>query len=141
MTRVDGPKCSAARSGLDWKEAMSVSKRAAVAEAAPLASGDFPWTEDWREFSWLRLATSRLKDDAIPAVRRVNGLAVEVFSRSVLMNASDGAPWFTNTRPGLVQNWPAPSVKEVKRSPAIFSPRAASAPGRMKSGLVLAISP
>ena len=44
------------------------------------------------------------------------------------------------TMPGLVQNWPAPRVKEPKRLWASAAGPLRSAPGRMKTGLPLDIS-
>ena len=45
-----------------------------------------------------------------------------------------------NTIPGLVQNWPAPRVKDLNIPAEMFSPFSRSAPGKIKTGLVLPIS-
>jgi len=44
------------------------------------------------------------------------------------------------TMPGLVQNWPAPNVKEVCSPMAMLSARSRKAPGRTNRGFVLLIS-
>ncbi|MNY59281.1 hypothetical protein D3C86_1957110 [compost metagenome] len=44
------------------------------------------------------------------------------------------------TKPGLVQNWPQPSVTAPASCAAICSPRTASASGNRNTGLMLDIS-
>ena len=57
------------------------------------------------------------------------------------MKASRPSPSLTKTTPGLVQNWPAPSVRDPAQPAPICAPRAFRAPGRMKTGLIEPNSP
>ena len=63
---------------------------------------------------------------------------------SLLASASSAAkpvPAGMNTRPGLVQNWPAPMVKEAARPAASWPERSASAAAVMTTGFRLPSSP
>ena len=55
-------------------------------------------------------------------------------------NASRSGQSTATTRPGLVQNCPAPITSEPTKSLPIFSPRAFKAAGSRNSGLTLLIS-
>ena len=50
------------------------------------------------------------------------------------------SPSTARTRPGLVQNCPAPIVSEPTKALPMASPRAASAPGNSRTGLIELIS-
>src|SRR5256885_17183419 len=76
----------------------------------------------------------------MPGVRRVKGEESETLERSADKNAGRAPLSKTKTRPGLVQNWPPPRVKEACRSAASSSGGADIAPGKMNRGLVLDIS-
>src|SRR5438128_4753656 len=100
----------------------------AAAEVFPTTTGRRP-----RDFS--RFETSERNAEAMPGVRRVKGEESETLERSADKNAGRASSSKTKTRPGLVQNWPAPRVKEACRAAASFSGAANVAPGRMNRGL------
>ena len=60
-------------------------------------------------------------------------------SSNLPANLSESEPRPRNTIPGLVQNCPAPKVKDAYSPEARFSARSRKAPGRMKTGFVLLI--
>src|ERR1700712_168351 len=61
-------------------------------------------------------------------------------SEAVARNASSPGPSSARTRPGLVQNWPAPSVSDATKARPISSARADSAPGKKDPRFVAALS-
>jgi 5-oxoprolinase (ATP-hydrolysing) len=61
-------------------------------------------------------------------------------SPAAARKASSSGPSMARTRPGLVQNWPAPRVRAATKSGAIFAPRAFRAAGSRMTGLMLLIS-
>ena len=73
-------------------------------------------------------------------VSRWEGAEAVTKRRNCSLNKTASLPWGRNIIPGFVQNWPAPSVKEVCSPVAMVSPRSRNAPGKMNRGLVLLIS-
>src|SRR6202034_3302162 len=65
----------------------------------------------------------------MPEVSSVNFADSSTLPLRTFTSASAGFPAERNMRPGLVQNWPAPRVKEPYSYAAIFSPRAAGGDG------------
>src|ERR1700678_52274 len=73
-------------------------------------------------------------------VSKWNGADSSIDCCSLPMNSVASASAGRKTRPGLVQNWPAPWVSEAYSPAAMLCARSRSAPGRMKTGFVLLIS-
>ena len=73
-------------------------------------------------------------------VRRVRVGVPLTLSPNSFMNAGVPSCCGTSTRPGLVQTWPAPRVKEACSPVATALPRFFNAPGRTNTGFTLPIS-
>ena len=76
----------------------------------------------------------------MPGVSMVCAGAPPSASVAEARNASRSGPSSASTNPGLVQNWPAPRVKEPTKPLPIAAARAAIAFGSRKTGLMLLIS-
>src|SRR5713101_7401907 len=76
----------------------------------------------------------------IPAVSKLNGFDSWTSFCRLAIKGSSLTPSGRNTMPGLVQNCPAPIVKDACSPLAMASEFSRSAPGKIKTGLVLLIS-
>ncbi|MNT32926.1 hypothetical protein D3C72_1688320 [compost metagenome] len=76
----------------------------------------------------------------IPGVSMVCAALCFMCSAAAATKRSSPAPSRAITRPGLVQNWPAPWVSEATKPCASASPRACKAAGKRNTGLIELIS-
>ena len=78
---------------------------------------------------------------AMPSVSITCGAPAPIASVAAATIASACGPSVTKTTPGLVQNCPAPISSDAAQPDAISPPRAASARGITKTGLIEPSSP
>ncbi len=139
-TSVNGPNASVASEGVARKCFASVTATLGFAPTRPdsmLAPDSARTFTPGVATSPARLVSKALRISALSSVPQP---AAATRVASCCRKASVVSPRTANTRPGLVQNWPTPSVKDSVRPCASASVRVRSASGSSTSGFRLLIS-
>ncbi len=132
-----GPNISSARAGSARTWRASVRSRQAGAPPGPAAAPRAATVTPGRAAS---AATACANRSRMSGVSMVCGTLSRIAAAAASAKASRSEPAIPISRPGLVQNCPAPSVSDWTKPAARDALRARRAPGRSTTGLTALIS-